>query len=144
MILRPEGYKVLVKPDTAEKLSKGGIIIPDVAREQQQTAATRGELVAIGPDAELHFLDNEGVKIEAKVGNRVIFSRYGGSIVRINREEHRILADKDVLCLIEGDEEEERVAPRVSITDQRDKFTEADYQQQATSHEMSLRQLGSG
>jgi chaperonin GroES len=117
MNLRPEGEKVIVKPDVAEKLSSGGIIIPDMARDQQQTAATRGEIVAIGPDARLRFSEGaDGVDAnEAKPGQRVIFARYGGSSIRVNREEYRILFDKDIVCLIEGDEDDEMPPPRTSM-----------------------------
>ena len=117
MNLRPEGEKVIVKPDTAEKISSGGIIIPDLARDQQQTAATRGELIAIGPDARLRFSDGaDGVDaFEAKPGQRVIFSKYGGSSIRIDRQEYRILFDKDIVCLITGEEDDEYSKPRISI-----------------------------
>jgi len=117
MNLRPEGEKVIVKPDTAEKISEGGIIIPDMAREMQQTAATRGEIVAIGPEAHLRFCPNaDGLEsIEAKPGQRVIFAKYGGSSIRIDREEYRILFDKDIVCLITGEEDEEYSKPRISM-----------------------------
>lgn len=117
MNLRPEGDKVIVKPDLAEKISQGGIIIPDLARDQQQTAATRGELVAIGPEAHLRFCpEADGVgAVEAKPGDRVIFSKFGGSSIRVNREEYRILYDKDIVCLITGEEESEMPEPRRSM-----------------------------
>jgi len=117
MNLKPEGEKVIVRPDRAEELSKGGIIIPDMARDQQQTAATRGELVAIGPDARLRFSNNaDGIDaFEAKPGQRVIFAKYGGSSIRVNREEYRILFDKDIVCLIDGEEDEEYSKPRISM-----------------------------
>ena len=117
MNLRPEGDKVIVKPDTAEKVSSGGIIIPDLARDQQQTAATRGELVAIGPEARLRFSEGlDGVDAhDAKPGQRVIFSKYGGSSIRVDRQEYRILFDKDVICLIDGEEEQEIPESRISM-----------------------------
>jgi len=109
MKLMPEGEKVLVRVDNAETITAGGLIIPDVAREQQQTAATRGEIVAIGPTAQVFFSDDtHGVsKCEANPGDRVIFSKFGGSRVMIGRVEHRLLYDKDIICKIEGDEEKE-------------------------------------
>ena len=118
MNLRPEGDKVIVRPDTTEELSKGGIIIPDSTRVQQQTAATRGEIVAIGPTARLRFSPNaDGVMSEREAipGDRVIFSKFGGASVNIDRVEHRILYDADIICLIEGEEAEEMPDSRKSM-----------------------------
>jgi len=121
MELRPEGAKVIIKPDTAEECTSGGIIIPTVVKEQQQTAANRGEIVAIGPDAELFYCpDADGVhKMEMKPGDRVIFSRYGGSVINADtdgmRVEYRIVYDKDVICLISGEEEPDMWPTRKSM-----------------------------
>lgn len=117
MNLRPEGDKVIVRPDVAEKLTQGGIIIPDMARDQQQTAATRGELIAIGPEARIRFSPKpDGVEtVEGKPGDRVIFSKFGGSSIRVNRVEYRILFDKDIVCRIDGDEDSEMEYPRKSM-----------------------------
>ena len=114
MNLRPEGNKVVVKTDTVERISDGGIIIPDMTRDQEQIAATRGEIVAIGPEAHLRFCeDPDGIEShEAKPGDRVIFAKFGGSSIRIDRSEYRILYDTDVICKITGEEDAERPEPR--------------------------------
>jgi chaperonin GroES len=118
-MLYPEGYKVLVKPDTVEEISKGGIIIPDVAKNSQQIAATRGVIVALGPLADVKFSEDlDGVTVrEAKSGDRVIFARYSGSSIRFgpNREEHRVIIDKDIVCFIDDDEKEEPVARKSMV-----------------------------
>lgn len=109
MELRPEGVRVIVKPDVAERVTKGGLVIPETVHDKHQIAATRGEIVAIGPDANLKFCpDTDGVeKITAKPGDRVIFCKYGGSKLTIDREEYRVLNDVDVICLITGEEDKE-------------------------------------
>ena len=123
MELRPEGQKVIVKPDVAEEVSRGGIIIPNVAREQQQTAANRGEIIAIGPDAEVFFCeDSDGIgKVEGKPGDRVIFSRYGGSVITVTegdrRVDYRIIYDKDIICRIRGEEVPDMPNPRKSMVE---------------------------
>jgi len=117
MNLRPEGEKVIVMPDTEGKVTKGGLVIPDSVHESRQIAATRGVIVAIGPTASLRFSDDDdGVTArEGKAGDRCIFAKYGGSSIRVDRQEYRILFDKDVVCLIEGDELEEDIQPRKSM-----------------------------
>ena len=117
-MLYPEGTKVIVKPDTVESMSKGGIHIPDMVQNAQQTAATRGELVALGPLADVSFSeDMEGVtKRNARPGDRCLFAKFGGSSIRYGkeREEYRILQDQDIICYIDDDEKEEPVA-RISM-----------------------------
>ena len=119
MNLRPEGEKVVVKPDTADKITKGGLVIPDSVHEKHQIAATRGTIVAIGPSASLRFSEgDDGVTAhEGKPGDRCIFAKYGGSSIWVDRQEYRILFDKDVVCLIEGDELEEDIEPRKSMVE---------------------------
>ena len=121
MILRPEGAKVLIKPDSVEERTAGGIIIPHVAKEQQQTAANRGEIVAIGPDAELFYSeDADGTgKKEMKPGDRVVFARYAGSVISMDtdngRVEYRLIYDRDVICRIEGEEQHDMPNPRKPV-----------------------------
>jgi len=111
-MLLPEGTKVIVKPDTSPHVTKGGLHIPEIARDQLQHAVTRGTIVALGPDAQVHFChDNDitGVtKREAKPGDRVIFVKYAGAQINWGkkREPHRILQDADIVCYITDDEVE--------------------------------------
>ena len=117
-MLYPSGYKVLVKPDTVEAISGGGIIIPDVAQNSRQIASTRGVIVALGPLADVKFSDDlDGdEKHKAKPGDRCMFVKYSGSSIKYGpeREEYRFIVDEDIICYIDDDEKEEPVA-RISM-----------------------------
>ena len=117
-MLYPEGNKVLLKPDTVANMSDGGLHIPDSVQDTRQVAATRGEIVALGPLADVHFSDDlDGIeKHNAKTGDRVMFSKYGGSSIRFgaDRQEYRILLDQDIICFIDDDDKEEPVS-RISM-----------------------------
>ena len=117
-MLYPEGTKVLVKPDTVADMTDGGLHIPDSVQDTRQVAATRGEIVGLGPLAEVKFSEDlEGIsKRNAKPGDRCIFAKYGGSSIRFgaDREEYRILLDQDIICFIDDDEKEEPVS-RISM-----------------------------
>jgi chaperonin GroES len=118
-MLYPEGHKVLVKPDTVEEISEGGIIIPNCAINSQQTAITRGVIVAVGPLCEVRFsADREGEsKREAKPGDRIIFAKYSGAEIKYGpkREEFRFILDENVVCFIDDDEKEEPVARKSMV-----------------------------
>lgn len=107
-MLYPEGTKVLVKPDTPEEITKGGLIVPEMVRDKQQHAITRGEIVALGPHAEVYFgEDIEGVvKRKAKPGDKCMFVQYAGSSFKWGekREEYRFLQDQDIVCYIDDSE----------------------------------------
>jgi chaperonin GroES len=106
-MLYPEGSKVIVKPDAYEEITKGGIIIPETVKSERQIAVTRGTIVAIGPNADVTFGSADGIeKREARVGDKVIFARYGGAEVSEkkedgSREKLRLLTDEDIVALIE-------------------------------------------
>ena len=106
-MLYPEGAKVIVKPDSVEEVTKGGIILPETVKSDKQVAVTRGKIIAIGPLADITFCEsNDGVeKRKAKIGDKIIYARYGGAIITEKkddgtRKELRILNDEDVVCLI--------------------------------------------
>ena len=95
MALRPLLDKVIAKPIEAETTSKGGIVLPDTAKERPQ----RAKIVAVGPGKP----DDEG-KInppEVKAGDTVIYSRYGGTEIKLGIEELVILGERDILAVIE-------------------------------------------
>jgi len=95
MNLKPLHDRIIVKRLESETVTKGGIIIPDTAKEKP----IQGEVVAVGPGK---LLDNgERSKMEVKKGDRVLFSRYGGTEVKIDGEEHLILREEDVLAIVE-------------------------------------------
>ncbi len=95
MKLRPLGDRLVVKPISAETMSKSGIVIPDTAKEKPQ----EGEVIAVGPGR----IDKDGkrVEMEAKVGDRIIFTRYGGDEFKLNNEECKILREDEVLGIIQ-------------------------------------------
>jgi len=105
-MIYPEGTKVIVIPDEVEEMTKGGLFVPDTVRGEQQHAVTRGEVHALGPDAEVYFSnDAEGdEKHAAKPGDRVMFVKFAGASLRKDengkRVEYRILQDHDIVCLI--------------------------------------------
>lgn len=95
MKIRPLGDRILVKRLEGETQSAGGIIIPDTAKEKPIQA----EVIAVGSgrkdkDGKVHALD-------VKQGDRVLFSKYGGTEVKIEGEEHLILREDDVLAVLE-------------------------------------------
>jgi chaperonin GroES len=95
MKMRPLHDRILVKRVEEEAKTKGGIIIPDTAKEKPQEA----KVVAVGSGK----LTDEGKKIalEVKKGDRVLFGKYSGSEVQIDGEEHLIIREEDVLAIIE-------------------------------------------
>jgi len=96
MKLRPLADRVVIKRIEEEEVRKGGIIIPDTAKEKPQ----KGEVVAVGPGR----LDEKGNRIpmEVKVGDKVLFSKYAGTEVKIGDEEYLVMREDDILCIIEG------------------------------------------
>ena len=95
MNLRPLGDRVIVKPAEAEEKTQSGLFIPDTAKEKPQ----RGEVVAVG-DGKLKD-DGTRVAIDVKVGDTVIFSKYGGSEVKIDSVEYKILdAERDIIAVV--------------------------------------------
>ncbi len=95
MNIRPLGDRLLVKRIEEEAKSKGGIIIPDSAKEKPQ----EGEVVAVGKGKMLE--DGKVVPLEVKAGDRILFGKYAGTDVKIEGEEHLIMREDDVLGIIE-------------------------------------------
>jgi chaperonin GroES len=90
--LQPLADRLVVKPVEKEEKTKGGIILPDTAKEKPQ----EGEVVAVGPGR----MTDEGKRIamDLKVGDRVIYSKYGGSEIKIDDVEMIILRESDILA----------------------------------------------
>jgi chaperonin GroES len=95
MKIRPLGDRLLVKRIEEEDRSKGGIIIPDSAKEKPQ----EGKVVAVGKGKMLE--DGKMVPLEVKDGDRILFGKYAGTDVKIEGEEHLIMREDDVLGIIE-------------------------------------------
>lgn len=95
MNIRPLGDRLLVKRLEEEEKSKGGIIIPDSAKEKPQ----EGKVVAVGKGKMLD--DGKMVPLEVKAGDKILFGKYAGTDVKIEGEEHLIMREDDVLGIIE-------------------------------------------
>ncbi|MCM0756867.1 co-chaperone GroES [Desulfovibrio aminophilus] len=95
MKLKPLNDRVLVKRLETEEKTAGGIIIPDTAQEKPQ----KGKVVAAGPGK----IDEDGkeVKMSVKKGDVVLFSKYAGTEIKIDGEEHLIMREDDILAVFE-------------------------------------------
>ena len=95
MAFRPLGDRVLVKRVEEESKTKGGIIIPDTAKEKPQ----EGEVLAVGPGAR----DEHGKRVEmdVKAGDRILFGKWSGTEVKIDGDDLLIMKESDVLGVIE-------------------------------------------
>jgi len=94
MMLRPCGDRVLVKPNVEEEKTAGGIVLPDTAKERPQW----GEVIAVGPGK----WDEDGkhrIPMDVKVGDKVVFAKYGGTEVKVDGEEYLILRESDILAV---------------------------------------------
>ena len=91
---KPLGDRLLVKPNPSEEKTKSGIVLPDSAKEKPQ----EGKVIAAGIGAR----DDKGNKIpmEVKVGDVVLYSKYSGTEVKIDGEEHLIIRESDVLAVV--------------------------------------------
>ena len=95
MAFRPLGDRVLVKRVEEESKTKGGIIIPDTAKEKPQ----EGEVLSVGPGGR----DDNGVRIpmEVKAGDRILFGKWSGTEVKVDGEDLIIMKESDILGLVD-------------------------------------------
>ena len=95
MKLRPIADRLVVKLLEQEEEKRGGIIIPDTAKEKPE----KGEVLAVGPG---RLLDSgQRAAMEVKAGDKVIFQKYGGHELKIDGVEHMILKEEDVMAVVE-------------------------------------------
>src|SRR5438128_6852939 len=92
--LVPLEDRVVVKASEGEETTASGLVIPDTAKERPQ----EGEVMAAGPG---RFEDGQRVAMEIKAGDKVIYSKYGGTEVKVQGEEYLILSARDVLAVIQ-------------------------------------------
>ena len=90
--LQPLADRLVVKPIEKEEVTKGGIVIPDTVKEKPQ----EGEVLAVGPGRRAE--DGKLIAMDIKVGDRVIYSKYGGTEIKIDDEELIILRESDILA----------------------------------------------
>ncbi len=104
MTFRPLHDRILVRRIEAEEKTRGGIIIPDTAKEKPQ----EGEIIAVGPGAR-----NEAGQIQAldvKPGDRILFGKWSGTEIKINGEDLLIMKESDVMGIIEAQAEQRQAA----------------------------------
>jgi chaperonin GroES len=95
MTLQPLDDRIVVRPNEAEERTASGLVIPDTAKEKPQ----QGEVLSVGPGRRA---DNTGelVPLDIKVGDTVLFSKYGGTEVKLDGIEHLIMREDDILGVI--------------------------------------------
>ena len=96
MKIRPLQDRVIVKRIEEEEKTKGGIIIPDTAKEKPQ----EGKVIAVGKGK----INDDGkvTPLDVKVGDKILFGKYSGSEIKLDGEEHLILREEDILGVLEG------------------------------------------
>jgi chaperonin GroES len=92
--LKPLEDRIVVHPSEEEETTVSGIVIPDTAKEKPQ----EGKVIAVGPG---RFEEGQRVPMDVKVGDTVIYSKYGGTEVKVEGEEYLILSARDVLAVVE-------------------------------------------
>ncbi|MBB3593944.1 chaperonin GroES [Rhizobium sp. BK529] len=104
MSFRPLHDRILVRRVDSEEKTKGGIIIPDTAKEKPQ----EGEVIAVGPGAR-----NDAGQIQAldvKVGDRILFGKWSGTEIKLNGEDLLIMKESDVMGIVEAQAEQKKAA----------------------------------
>ena len=95
MALQPLEDRIVVRPSESEEKTASGLVIPDTAKEKPQ----QGEVLAVGPGRRA---DNTGdlIPLDIKVGDTVVYSKYGGTEVKVEGEEYLVLSGRDVLAVV--------------------------------------------
>lgn len=93
-MLKPLADRVVVRPVEREEKTASGIFLPDNAKEKPQ----EGEILAVGPGK---IEDGKRVELDVKVGDRVIYSKYAGTEIKVDNEEVLVLRESDILAIVE-------------------------------------------
>jgi len=95
MTLKPLSDRVLVEPSEADDVTSGGILLPDAAKEKP----TKGKILAVGPGK----LDDNGqvVAMSVKVGDTVLYEKYGGSNIKIDGKDRVIVRESEILAIVD-------------------------------------------
>jgi chaperonin GroES len=93
--VKPLGDRVFVKVSASEEKTAGGIFLPDTAKEKPQV----GEIAAVGPGKRGD--DGTRQEIEVKVGDKVLYSKYAGTDIKLGSEEYVLLSEKDILAIVD-------------------------------------------
>ncbi|MBE9130167.1 MULTISPECIES: co-chaperone GroES [unclassified Coleofasciculus] len=92
--VKPLGDRVFVKVSAAEEKTAGGILLPDNAKEKPQI----GEIVATGPGKRND--DGSRSELEVKIGDKVLYSKYAGTDIKLGNEDYVLLSEKDILAVV--------------------------------------------
>lgn len=95
MKLVPLGDKIVLKQLEAEETTKSGIVLPGQAKEKPQEA----EVIAVGPGGNI---DGKEVTMQVKIGDKVIYSKYAGTEVELDKEQYMIVKQSDILAIVEA------------------------------------------
>ena len=96
MNIKPLGGRVLVKPLKEEEVTKSGIVLPETVDKEKKA---EGEVIAVGPGKLLE--SGARAPLEVKVGDKVLFEKWGGEEVKIGKEEYKILEGEKILAILE-------------------------------------------
>ena len=94
MKIKPLGERVVIKMLESEETTKSGIVLPGSAKEKPQVA----EIIAVGPGG---VVDGKEIKMEVKVGDKVLISKYSGTEVKLDNQEFTIIKQSDILAIVE-------------------------------------------
>jgi chaperonin GroES len=94
MKIKPLADRVVIKPNTAEEKTKGGIIIPDTAKERPVV----GEIVAVGPGRKGD--DGKLIPVDVKVGDKVMYGKYSATEVTIEGQEYLVMRESDIIAVV--------------------------------------------
>lgn len=94
MNIKPLGERLVVKPIVAEQKTAGGIVLPDTAKEKPQ----QGEVLAVGSGKLME--NGSRIAMEIQVGDKILYSKYAGTEIKIDDEEVLILSERDVLAIL--------------------------------------------
>ncbi|MGB3404846.1 MAG: co-chaperone GroES [Microcoleaceae cyanobacterium] len=92
--VQPLGDRVFIKISESEEKTAGGILLPDAAKEKPQV----GEIVSVGPGKRND--DGSRAELDVKVGDKVLYSKYAGTDIKLGSEEYILLAEKDILAVV--------------------------------------------
>ena len=93
--LKPLEDRIVVKANEGDQTTASGLVIPDTAKEKPQ----EGKVIAVGP-GRYNEDGNERIPLDVKVGDTVIYSKYGGTEIKVDGEEYLILSGRDVLAIL--------------------------------------------
>lgn len=94
MAIQPLADRVLVKALESESKTKGGIVLPDTAKEKPQ----KGEIIAVGSGRVLE--DGTKKSLEVKIGDRILYGKYAGTEIKVEDQEYLILREEDILAIV--------------------------------------------